>query len=80
MAAVIPAADAADGDGDGDADAAFSVALLLSVDQDEYGHKYPCVKARGIIEGSAAEVMGMIVDSTRVLEYNRWGGHQGIMG
>eukprot|EP00903_Cladosiphon_okamuranus_P013797 g12840.t1 len=40
--------------------------------KDEYGYKYPCVKARGIIEGSAAEVMGMIVDSTRVLEYNRY--------
>lgn len=46
--------------------------LLYSHDQDEYGYKYPCVKARGIIDGSAAEVMGMIVDSTRVLEYNRW--------
>ncbi|CAM9294264.1 unnamed protein product [Pylaiella littoralis] len=40
--------------------------------KDEYGHRYPCVKARGIIEGSAAEVMGMIVDSARVLEYNRY--------
>ncbi|CBJ49103.1 conserved unknown protein [Ectocarpus siliculosus] len=40
--------------------------------KDEYGYKYPCVKARGIIEGSAAEVMSMIVDSTRVLEYNRY--------
>ena len=41
--------------------------------QDEYGYQYPCVKARGIIGGSAEEVMGMIVDSTRVLEYNRRG-------
>ncbi|CAM9202226.1 unnamed protein product [Ectocarpus sp. 12 AP-2014] len=40
--------------------------------KDEYGYQYPCVKARGIIEGSAAEVMSMIVDSTRVLEYNRY--------
>lgn len=45
--------------------------LLLWRGQDEYGYRYPCVKARGIIEGSAAEVMSMIVDSTRVLEYNR---------
>lgn len=40
--------------------------------KDEYGYKYPCVKARGIIDGSAEEVMGMIVDSTRVSEYNRF--------
>lgn len=39
--------------------------------KDEYGHQYPCVKARGVIIGSAEEVMGMIVDSARVLEYNR---------
>lgn len=39
--------------------------------KDEYGYQYPCVKARGVITGSAEEVMGMIIDSTRVLEYNR---------
>lgn len=50
--------------------------LLLPFCQDEYGYRYPCVKARGIIEGSAADVMGMIVDSTRVLEYNRC--HRGL--
>lgn len=46
--------------------------LLVSRLKDEYGYKYPCVKARGIIDGSAEEVMGMIVDSTRVSEYNRF--------
>ena len=47
------------------------VVLLVVRLKDEYGYKYPCVKARGIIDGSAEDVMGMIVDSTRVSEYNR---------
>ncbi|CAM9100223.1 unnamed protein product [Chrysoparadoxa australica] len=40
--------------------------------QSAYGSKYPCVKAEGVIQGSPAEVKEMMLDSERVLEYNKY--------
>jgi len=46
--------------------------MYLDSHPEPNGHKYPLVKAQGIIDGSPEEVLEMMVDSSRVKEYNKF--------
>eukprot|EP00953_Heterococcus_sp_UTEX-ZZ885_P031521 16536-Heterococcus_DN1.PRE.2 len=42
------------------------------LDKDAYGSAFACVKATAVVDASPATLMQLLLDSTRVLEYNRY--------
>jgi len=46
--------------------------MYLSNHPEPNGHKYPLVKAQGIVDASPEEVLEMMVDSSRIKEYNKF--------